>query len=582
MQPESPNLPFKTKDREKQLLEQLAKYKKGKIDLENAHAKVAAGHFPPLNTGEKAKEVLSINEKSFYYWIEVAIAPLTDLNSNNDAGKLEFIGCINGTPSLDGGMSYFENGDYYWTNKAGNYFHADGMRELLAQCGFSTYKHFSQRRKASILLLNLQTPCAEWQGSASKTRINLEPYQKLIAETVSNLAYKIPSLHGKGIRTRWDTGLGGYYRPFLKEFLKNRHAQISRNPSDAVKDRLTQSGVWYRIKPIMIAAGFRPRNENDWAAVRKGLTGSINEVINQLWPDGSVTRESLGIVAKARAMLYINSQVYPVTFDSIEELARLKITDMIIVEKEGITDVLLDAAQKYRIALVATAGHFTDYVTDLMRLAHRLGRINVCVLTDYDIDGIIMWRKANEKMNIHIKRIGITKDVIRWLQQNGYPNLRLEEIEEEYNPNEKRFTEEDDSYLKKKRIELDSIIQRVGAEIFWKYIVHKLETEFPAPRDYREIVPEPKPEDYYTVEIKDFLKYIAKYTKQAYTPKWEEIKESELKQVKGLLHVDDKKDKIDVVLRPIVQQQDKGIQKIIAKLEELRESGELPLLKEEE
>jgi len=42
---------------------------------------------------------------------------------------------------------------------------------------------------------------------------------------------------------------------------------------------------------------------------------------------------------------------------------------MIIVEKEGITDVLVDAAQKYRIALVATAGHFTEYVTDLMRLA---------------------------------------------------------------------------------------------------------------------------------------------------------------------------------------------------------------------
>src|SRR5919202_4498601 len=82
MQPESPNLPFKKiKDREKQLLEQLAKYKKGKIDLENAYTKIAIGHFPPLNTGEKAKEV-SINERSFYYWIEeAAIAPLSDLAS---------------------------------------------------------------------------------------------------------------------------------------------------------------------------------------------------------------------------------------------------------------------------------------------------------------------------------------------------------------------------------------------------------------------------------------------------------------------------------------------------------------------
>ena len=52
---------------------------------------------------------------------------------------------------------------------------------------------------------------------------------------------------------------------------------------------------------------------------RKGLTGTINEVIKELWPDGSVTRESLGILAKARAMLYFNGHVYPVSFDTKEE-----------------------------------------------------------------------------------------------------------------------------------------------------------------------------------------------------------------------------------------------------------------------
>jgi hypothetical protein len=403
MQPESPNIPFRIKDRERQLIDQLSRYKKSRMDLENARAKVAVGHFPSqLNTDEKAKEV-GINERSFYYWIEAAIAPLSDLTSNSDAGKLEFIGYVNGTPPLDGGMSYFENGDYCWTNKAGDFVRETGMRQLLEVCGFSTHIHFSQRRKASVLFLNLQTPCPEWQGSAGKTHINLEPYQKLIAETVSKLAYKIPSLHGKGIHTIWNTGLGGIYKPFLVDFLKNRHKQIIRNPSDAVKDRLTQSGTWYRERPKMIAAGFKPRNKvidskgreiYDWNAVRKGFTGSINKVIEELWPDGSVTRESLGIVAKARAMLYIDGQIYPVSFDSKEELARIKVTDMIIVvEKEGITDVLLDAAQKYRIALVATAGHFTEYVTDLMRLASEVGRINVCVLTDYDIDGINMLMK---------------------------------------------------------------------------------------------------------------------------------------------------------------------------------------------
>lgn len=160
------------------------------------------------------------------------------MTSNDDAGKLEFIGYINETPSLDGGKSYFENIWYDWTNKAGDTATAFGMRELLAKCGFATNLYYSKSRMASILILNLMTPCAEWQGSAGKTSINLEPYRTLIAETVSRLAYKIPSLHGKGIRTIWDTGLGGVYWPFLKAFLKERYEQIQRDPSLKDRDRL--------------------------------------------------------------------------------------------------------------------------------------------------------------------------------------------------------------------------------------------------------------------------------------------------------------------------------------------------------
>jgi hypothetical protein len=196
-----------------------------------------------------------------------------------------------------------------------------------------------------------------------------------------------------------------------------------------------------------------------------------------------------------------------------------------------------------------------------MKLASEVGHINVCVLTDYDIDGINMWRNANEKMRINIKRIGITQDVVKWLQENGHDDIQLEDVEEEYAPNSKLFGSEDDSYLQVKRIELDSIIQKVGPEVFWKYIVHRLETEFPALRDYREIVPEPAPEDYYPNKINEFLEYIAKFTKQVYAPKWEEIKESQLKEVKGLLQIDDKKDEIDESLRHIVQEEDKSIQK---------------------
>ena len=58
---------------------------------------------------------------------------------------------------------------------------------------------------------------------------------------------------------------------------------------------------------------------------------------------GRYNKRYLGIIAKARAMLYFNGRVFPVSFDSKEELAKTKTTDLVVVEKEGITDVLLDA-----------------------------------------------------------------------------------------------------------------------------------------------------------------------------------------------------------------------------------------------
>ena len=137
----------------------------------------------------------------------------------------------------------------------------------------------------------------------------------------------------------------------------------------------------------LIATG---RTIYDWGITRKGLTGRIRQTIEELWPDEDITQEFLGIVAKASATMYFNGWVFPDSSDSKDELAGTKTTDLIIVEKEGITDVLLESAQRCRIALVATAGKFTDYVQGLIRLEVEAG-LNVWVLTDYDMHGINIW-----------------------------------------------------------------------------------------------------------------------------------------------------------------------------------------------
>ena len=300
-------------------------------------------------------------------------------------------------------------------------------------------------------------------GSAGKTHINLAPYQDAIAK-ISFLIWHIKCLQfvlilGLVSSILAAGGLSaerGEYISYLKDFLRARKRDVEADSSLRIRDRLTQSGVWYRIRPLLIRDGFMPKNgESGWGAARKGLTGAISKTINELWPGENMTREHLGIVAKARAILYFKGQEYPVTFDSINELASLGTTDMIVVEKEGITDVLLVHAAKYSIALVATGGMLVDYAKDLAESAHING-INVSTLYDDDLRG----REAPDTLKergLNIPRLGVDKSTVKWLQENGYPHLTEKELLEEYTPENRKVWKYDD-YLQTHRIELDSIV----------------------------------------------------------------------------------------------------------------------------
>ena len=76
------------------------------------------------------------------------------------------------------------------------------------------------------------------------------------------------------------------------------------------------------------------------------------------------------------------------------------------------------------VALVHTGGRYPKYVRWLMRDA----KIPFCAqLTDYDADGI----RIAEDVGFRT-RIGIDKDIVTWLQKNGYPEIKLEDVEEPY------------------------------------------------------------------------------------------------------------------------------------------------------
>jgi hypothetical protein len=153
------------------------------------------------------------------------------------------------------------------------------------------------------------------------------------------------------------------------------------------------------------------------------------------------------------------------------------------------------------------------------------------------------------KRGLNIPRLGVDKSTVEWLQQNGYPDLNLDELLEEYileTRQEWKYAE----YLKTHRLELDSIVSAVGAEALWKYVVYRLGELLTETRDYTNVIDAPNPEDYYPDEIIQLTDYIREFTEYAYSDKRDSIQKDELSNVKGLLQTEEKKESIDKDLSP--------------------------------
>ena len=82
--------------------------------------------------------------------------------------------------------------------------------------------------------------------------------------------------------------------------------------------------------------------------------------------------EELGIFAADRAQLYFDGHWHDVGFDDPYPL-KLKGTDLIIIEKEGIAEIPLPYGDKIGVALLFTRGFATKYVRDLSETALEKG-----------------------------------------------------------------------------------------------------------------------------------------------------------------------------------------------------------------
>jgi hypothetical protein len=559
--------PYNKKERERELIELLAQ--DYNIMVDKAQVKIVPGYY-------------QYGDIAFSFGFEAAMAPFDDCNDKK-AGELEFIGNINsGMHIIDDGSGFFSGGNFMWATKNGKYKRAESVRGILNECGFNTNENMSKRKFHSVLYLNLMTPVPDWSGGAGKTSIELNPYTEVIAKTVSSLAYKMPSYHGHGysaVPLYLGVNPAQIAQDYYLNFLRERYRAIQANPSLRITDRITQSGVWYRVHKEMVRKKFIPRK--DWGTTRESLTKRISEFCEYLskyeWRK-TVTREDLGIIASSRAIMYFDGHEYPVGKDNISALANAKTTDIIVIEKEGMADALKELTDEYHIALVFTRGRFVDYVVELVETAvSKRIPIKVWTLTDYDVDGMEI-ASAVDKFNV--PRIGIDRDTVKWLQENGYPELELSGdsgVEEEhYAENAEKRTK--DEYLWSKRIEIDSIHSEVGAKGLWKYIIHQIKTLAKEGRDYRPIISRPEPPHLYPKEVNELLDYLSNFFDGLIDEEYAKT-ESELSDVKNkVLKIDNKKTFIRKQLKEDIVNKDKSpdVKTIIEKIQSLLKSGELP------
>ena len=183
--------------------------------------------------------------------------------------------------------------------------YASTIRSILSECGFVISGNYSKRRKPCVMFINLRCRCIEWLGAKGKTQINTDPFAKDIARTVLSWHIKCPHIMVKEIQCSvyHDSSLtycdpNQVARDWLSKFLKDRYEKVKADSILKTRDRLTQSGVFYRIRRLMKNANPPFEPPTDWETTRKGLTGSIRDVCKELWGD-KVTREDLGIVASA-------------------------------------------------------------------------------------------------------------------------------------------------------------------------------------------------------------------------------------------------------------------------------------------
>jgi hypothetical protein len=379
-------VPFDIKDREEALA---ARIKQLGYNITNMKYKAVFEYYNSSSEDNNNVNVttggsLLTTHTEFPFLVEVAVARTSDSSFN-----LLYCEGINGSPRHY--YSFLQGDELIWTSKGGKQNVAYDVMELLEKYGYSKYTE-KCKKPGSIVIVNLWSPKIEYTDYG-KSQINLKPFSKAIAEAL----YKMCSGGGRGLTD----GNGGSDQEraitIFTGLLEERRVQVLNNPELKNTDRWNTSTPVYRIRPILQKNGLGH-------LTRKYLQGLVRTICNRL----GVKREDLGIYEATRAQLYFRSGIYDVSLEQLEEIKK-KGADILIIEKEGVVELLIPHADKYGFALCYTKGFLTDNAKKFCELASSAGG-NIAILTDLDMSGLLIAGKVPD-----MRRIGITLDTLQAL-----------------------------------------------------------------------------------------------------------------------------------------------------------------------
>ncbi|MGI0043725.1 MAG: hypothetical protein ACRD47_08440, partial [Nitrososphaeraceae archaeon] len=465
-------LPFSIKDRERALF---ARASQLGFDPKHIKYKTKIGYYYSDNYDHKSDISKSTTDTCIPYIIEIAVIHTYSL-------PYYLLYCEGINAASNHYHSFTDGYELEWTTKSGTEKSAYSAMGLLKECGYSFGGNGKPEKERSIIFVNLWCPKIQYTDYG-KSDIDLNPFYNDLVDLLS----KVCSGSNKR-RDDEDNKLEA--KTLFVEYLVRRYKDVLAKPYLKNTDSWNTSTPVYRFRPELERLGIHVERKYLQSLV-KTICDEMPEM--RLLPDGTyvktgrigVKREALGIYEAARAYIYFRGTTYDVSFKQLERIKTIA-TFILIIEKEGVVELLTYWADKYGFAICYTKGFLTDNAHELARLATEEGA-RMTILTDDDFSGWAMSRKVPNIARIGIKietleRLSIPiEEVVEDLPKpknsrgdKGYRDSKhATTAEQMYNKG--LIPEEDWKLLTGgkygRRIEIDNVIAYAGAEKFWNEFI---------------------------------------------------------------------------------------------------------------